>query len=146
MALGTNDGRQTATVFLSFLPFEPFLSFFFSEVFFTFSRDRPRSRCWAAGAAGDECLDELRDREPARAPGVEPRREGDRDAERLLRRPEPFDRCEEELRWEEDLELLRTDPFPDPLADPRPLLWLRRRSPSPRCDLGQTWGSWQSSP
>ena len=92
VAFGTNEGRQTATVFLSFFPLESFLSFFLSDAFFFLSRDRPRSRCCAAGAAGEERPDELRDREPARAPGVEPLREGDRDGERLLRRLEPFDR------------------------------------------------------
>ncbi len=130
MAFGTGEGRQTATVFLYF-PLDPFLSFFLSEALFILSRDRPRSRCWAAGAAGEECLDELNDREPARAPGVEPLREGDREGERLLRRLDPFERWEEELGREEALELPRADPFPDPFVEPRPLLWLRLRFPSP---------------
>lgn len=130
VAFGTSDGRQTATVFLYF-PLESLLSFFLSDVFFPLSRDRPRSRCWAAGAAGEERLDELCDREPARAPGVEPLREGDREGERLLRRLDPFERWEEELGREEALELPRADPFPDPFMEPRPLLWLRLRFPSP---------------
>ena len=35
---GTNEGRQTATVFLSFFPLESFLSFFLSDAFFLLSR------------------------------------------------------------------------------------------------------------
>ena len=145
MAFGTGEGRQTATVLLYF-PFDPFLSFFLSGALFILSRDRPRSRCWAAGAAGEECLDELNDREPARAPGVEPLREGDREGERLLRRLDPFERWEEELGREEALELPRADPFPDPFMEPRPLLLLRLRFPSPWCDWGLMCGRRQLSP
>ena len=92
MVVGSNDGRQTATVIFSFFPLVSFLPFFLSDPFCFLLRDQPRSRWDAAGAAGDECLEELRDREPTRAPRVEPLREGDRDGERLLRRLDPFDR------------------------------------------------------
>jgi hypothetical protein len=88
---GAGEVTQTTAVFLC-LPFDPFLSFFLSELLRTLSRERPRSRRWAAAAAGEECLDELRDRDPALAPGVELLREGEREEERLLRRPDPFER------------------------------------------------------
>ena len=93
-AFGSNRDRQIAAVFFSFLPFVSFLSLFLSGPFCLLSRERPLSRCDAAGAAGEECLEELRDRDPTRAPSVEPRREGERDGERLLRLPDPF------VRWE----------------------------------------------
>ena len=87
---GAGEGMQTAVVF--FLPLDSFLFFFLSELLRILSRERPRSRRWAAAAAGEECLDELCDRDPALAPGVKLLREGDREEERLLGRPDPFER------------------------------------------------------
>ena len=145
VVLGAGDGTQTAAVFL-YLPFDPCLFFFLSKVLRILSRERPRSRRWAAAAAGEECLDELCDRDPARAPGVELLREGEREGERLLRRPDPFERWEEELGREEALELPRAEPFPDPFAEPRPPLMLRLRFPSLCCDWGWMCGRRQLSP
>ena len=89
----------------------------------------------------------LRERDPTLAPGVDPRREGDLEGERELERPEPLEREEDDVRREEERELARADPFPEPLVEPRPPLLLRTRCLLPPLPAsGLMWGIRQLSP